>query len=337
MRFVTDQALTTSIKSAVVRAARVKLAVAFWGKHAIELVGLNAHLGRAQILCDAFSGACDPSILSELVARHDVRFTSGLHAKVYWTPDVVVVGSANASVNGLRNEQDVLRLEAGIESADPDVIAKAEAWFDDVYGRAEGLTAHLINQIRPVWEVAQANRPLGRSSETSLLQTLLEDPEQLANRRVFLMVMNEGEPSRKAKQAFKGASAKLFSQADLDRYNASGIIPYYEDIEASGRDVRGDDVFVDFLRGPRGGLRYTGLWQVRKNGWRIEFGGGSIVIVDEVDHFHGLTLNLIEARSLRRVLKELIRAKQHDYDLNDYLDMPLSDKRPHLLASAKTV
>lgn len=93
-------------------------AVAFWGCDAVtELFGTD-QLQRpdVQVICDLSLGGTNPDTLRALGApdNPNVRYRDGLHAKVFLSARGAVVGSANASNNGIgfmgRNAQ---LLEAG--------------------------------------------------------------------------------------------------------------------------------------------------------------------------------------------------------------------------------
>ena len=328
MLFITDDVLSRAVRDAVKDAKRVKLAVAFWGKGATALVGLDEFEGRAQIVCDAFSGACNPDVLLDLMTKHDVHYASGMHAKVYWTPASAVIGSANASVNGLRHEEESPRFEAAVRTTDPAVLKAAKDWFDTLFQSCQALKPSDIDRVRKVWEKTQTGRLTLKTDHDSLLRLLVEAPQHLANRRWFVMVMSEGEPSRAAKKAYREVGASEFGPERIARYKDDDVFPFYEDEEDSGWDVRPEDVFVDFVRGPRGGMSFTGLWQVRKNVWRHQLGkGGSLVWVDEIDDLDGKTLTPHEARKVGAAIKKIVAARKDDYEIEGYLSFPLAEVR----------
>ena len=81
--------------------------VAFWGKGAPELFDdmNDERLRRVKVVCNLTAGGTNPSVIQELLKRKiSVRHNSTLHSKVYWTDRGVIVGSANASANGLSLE-----------------------------------------------------------------------------------------------------------------------------------------------------------------------------------------------------------------------------------------
>jgi hypothetical protein len=79
-----------------------RLAVAFWGDGAVKRLGLDTRQGETRVVCDLYSGGCNPEEIAKLlIHRIEVRYLDKLHAKFYSTPGAVVLGSSNASPSGL--------------------------------------------------------------------------------------------------------------------------------------------------------------------------------------------------------------------------------------------
>lgn len=330
MAFATDVEISKAVKKIVEAASTLKLAVAFWGKGATELLSLDKFAYSAQIVCDAYSGACNPDVLESLMEQHDVRTLNGMHAKVYWSPSAAVVGSANASVNGLRSEVNALRYEAAIEVAEPLILLEIEAWFDGVFANAEVLDERSLAVIRKRWEKTQASRLIGASAPDSLLDVLIETPDDLLNRRLFVMVTNDGQTSKEALAAYESLKGGLFRPEDIQVFEEEGTTPFYEHTEDGAWDVRPNDVFIDFCRGSRGGLSFQGIWQVRNNGWRHPAGeGSSIIIVDRIEKVDGKQLSIENAKKLGDVLKGMIRENRAAFDDVGYLCETLHELRGH--------
>lgn len=114
------------------------LAVAYFGKGAGRRLGLGKPK-RVRIVCDLWSGACNPYEVAALKkSGADLKNARGLHAKVYIGRDAAVVTSANASINGLGEEDGDLDLgsEAGVLLRDPGELQKVRAWFESVWDSA---------------------------------------------------------------------------------------------------------------------------------------------------------------------------------------------------------
>ena len=95
------------IKNLLSACSRARLAVAYWGSGAVARFGLNAVRKRTvdiEITCDLMSGACNPSEVKKLIKLFGpdrVRTRDRLHAKAWITDVGCVLGSSNASANGL--------------------------------------------------------------------------------------------------------------------------------------------------------------------------------------------------------------------------------------------
>ena len=108
MKFLTGDAIAREITKLVRKRRKVRAAVAFWGSGAAEQTGL-ASKGEGQILCDLFSGGCNPKEIEKLMGVGlEVRTLGGMHAKLWTNGDSVILGSANASTNGLGFEQKTM-------------------------------------------------------------------------------------------------------------------------------------------------------------------------------------------------------------------------------------
>ena len=99
--FLTDRDLATVIKN-VLGGSDVRCAVAFWGR-GIEALFPQTTVNQPRIICDVVLGGTSPDVLRALGApRNDfLRHIPRLHAKVYISDRGAIVGSANASQNGI--------------------------------------------------------------------------------------------------------------------------------------------------------------------------------------------------------------------------------------------
>src|SRR3546814_14672636 len=95
------------------------LAVAFWGHGAVDSLGLNV-ADNARMICNLESGATNPVEVEKLMRSAKVKSHPRLHAKLYAAGDWVIVGSSNASSNGLALESRDLAgwIDANILSKD---------------------------------------------------------------------------------------------------------------------------------------------------------------------------------------------------------------------------
>ena len=68
-----------------------RLAVAYWGAGARKNLWPKKPKETVRILCDLFSGGCNPEEIKSLLAPNvEIRTKTGLHSKVYSTPDCLI-------------------------------------------------------------------------------------------------------------------------------------------------------------------------------------------------------------------------------------------------------
>lgn len=164
--FLIGGALGDRIRN-IARGGDARLAVAFWGKGAAgELFG-PGHLDRddLRIVCDLGMGATNPEALAELGAprRDGLRHRPGLHGKVYLSAAGLVVGSANASSNGIGLGADPAGLiEVGtFSAAGSPAWQAAAAWFETLWARAEAIDAAAMDSAWANWRL----RSIGRDGQ----------------------------------------------------------------------------------------------------------------------------------------------------------------------------
>lgn len=158
MRFLTEQTVPAQIIDALQRASSTKIAVAFWGEGAAELLGIGRPGLAAEIICNLESGACNPTEISRLMAMApnvSVRSNPRLHAKLYWTAQRAVVGSSNASSNGLVVEGTGLSgwAEANMLIEDRPILLEMERWFDDVFKASHEISDIELEQAETIWRM----------------------------------------------------------------------------------------------------------------------------------------------------------------------------------------
>jgi hypothetical protein len=82
----------------------------------------------------------------------ELKAQGNLHAKVYITTRAVIIGSANASINGLGDEDNEdFKLEAAIVSFDTTIIRDAGVWFNKHWDSAEIVDKPTLKGFKPFW------------------------------------------------------------------------------------------------------------------------------------------------------------------------------------------
>jgi len=187
----------------------LRLAVAFWGKGAANYLGLvKGNKGR--IICNLGMGGTNPDEIRVLM-DHDftVRQCDKLHSKVYIGDGGVIIGSSNASANGLSfdgTEECEGWTETNVLLKSPCAHSKLTAWFDEFWNSEHvyKIDGDCLEKARKYWELRQStNNQLKdarvESERTYFTLSLPKEPDVKA--RAWLQgsrfIVEEGSTARK--------------------------------------------------------------------------------------------------------------------------------------------
>ena len=179
MNFLTGVDIQTQVRTITSRSGEVMAAVAYWGIGAAERTGLSGHEDPAsvRIICDLLSGACNPKEIQALQERgFSVKTLDRLHAKVWIGGDDVIVGSANASQNGLLGEGEQAadaNVEAAVMSHDPAFARRLAAWFEIQWDASTEIEKRHLVRARQIWK---RHRRSGGRGFTSTLGEKIRNP-----------------------------------------------------------------------------------------------------------------------------------------------------------------
>ncbi|MBY0567453.1 MAG: phospholipase D family protein [Hyphomonadaceae bacterium] len=144
-----------------------RFAVAFWGRGAPEALGLKD--GRYKIICNLEMGGTNPHVIRALDAAEiertgftkRIRQRDDLHAKVFICDHLALVGSANASANGLGFEGAEAKgwLEAGIRIDDPTTLKTIADWFANTWKSADRISGDDIERAVLAWKQRRRAKP----------------------------------------------------------------------------------------------------------------------------------------------------------------------------------
>lgn len=150
-RFLSGEGLQAAITD-LLREPGLRCAVAFWGEGSQNLVGAGA-----KIICNLKAGGTNPFALRRL-AKADIRQSDRLHAKVYIGKTRAIIGSANASANGLGLEgaEQSAWIEAGIETADLGGVIR---WFQSLWDDSSEISEADWRAAQEAWIFRQGAKP----------------------------------------------------------------------------------------------------------------------------------------------------------------------------------
>ena len=156
MRFLTNGQILETVRQLVGRDGELLAAVAFWGKGAGQETGILNRTQPSRILCDLLSGACNPAEIRLLMGNGvKVKYRPQLHAKVWVNGNEVIVGSANASMNGLGFETAGPNIEAAVHLCDEKFAGSVQEWFTHHWDLAECVDEKSLQAAEREWNGTQ--------------------------------------------------------------------------------------------------------------------------------------------------------------------------------------
>jgi hypothetical protein len=218
LRFLDDESILSSAVDLIAEGERADLAIAYWGDGAIKLLEID-HSKPVRIICDLMGGGSNPKEIGKLLEKDNVRVKhlSDFHAKVFWTPTSVIVGSANASTNGLGNTRTFGTIEAALQTDDGTVLDDVQEWFKRLWRRADTVTDALISQATATWDPFT-------SRDTVL--GLLRSKGSRFQQHVSLVYIDE-PAEQPALEKFRSVAENYYTPAQLSRYE-DGDGPFFQ-------------------------------------------------------------------------------------------------------------
>ena len=280
IRFLNGPTLGAELPKLCRTSDKVRIAVAFWGDGALEVLGLARPLDRAHIVCNLRSGGTNPKVIRELaLSGAHVKQSNDLHAKLYLFDDHAVIGSSNLSANGLslQGSEAAGWTEANIlfdRGSGP--YKDVESQFDDIWRCAKPIEEADLDIALEAWSQRRRVGLAGRiSSASDLLSALSETPEIFADQRIFL-IGDIDQLSPSSEEAIK---------VERERLNVGDELDCWEDWDAMPKSA----TFVAFMVGPRRGVRFDGFWhspEIRREIRNKE--GVTLQLVDHLDKVQGI-------------------------------------------------
>ncbi len=201
------------------------MAVPFWGNGATNVLDLDD--GRAvRVLCNLNSGACNPYVIETLMKTSavEVRTHDRLHAKIYGGSSFTIIGSSNASTNGLTVEGETLKgwVEANVLSTDDALVKTALDLFESLWTGSEthGITKLALRAAKSRWDARPNLQPIEHANH-GILSLCRTNPTLF--RDVYLAVYDSDlgpgaklalrQLQKEAKGSRPGLSAASFKNA----------------------------------------------------------------------------------------------------------------------------
>ncbi|WP_210339028.1 phospholipase D family protein [Ensifer sp. ENS04] len=192
MNFLNETAALETIQEMFHKTDTATIVVAFWGSGAVDKLGLRKPWKTLRVVCNLESGACNPSEIEELMALGDfveVRSDPQLHGKVYLTERQLVLGSSNASSNGLVVEGTAIAgwAEANIVSTDAHLISQLRTWCDGRFAAAGDIDTEKLDLARAAWKARRVIAPAIGGLSTNLFASVRKEPDHPAFANIKLV------------------------------------------------------------------------------------------------------------------------------------------------------
>jgi hypothetical protein len=152
LKFIEGDDLVREFHKLMKKSTSSNLAVAFSGKNASARLNIKKG-SNIKIICNLKSGACNPDEIQKLRSLIEIKTHDQIHAKVYLTDNGAIIGSSNASANGLAVsalEASGWR-EANIVVDDRKLLASIKIWFGKMWKDARPIKSSDIELARTLW------------------------------------------------------------------------------------------------------------------------------------------------------------------------------------------
>lgn len=220
MRFASGRALSEAIR-AVMQGNDVRCAVAFWGAGSSSLVSRPT---ASRIICDVTMGGTSAQALEELGAPDldTLRHVPALHAKLYLSSIGAVVGSPNASANGIGFGTDAANVEAGIvlDPTDP-CHAEAADWFEDMWDDSHRIGRREVDMARRRFRPTRLARP-HEATGGSLLEMVAEEPTRFGDVS-FVFAHTRSKPAERRRAVASLVAANPGHEDEIESTPDTGL------------------------------------------------------------------------------------------------------------------
>jgi len=193
LQLLREHQVAPAFREAKNRAHNIVIGVPFWGRGAVATLDLSKS-NSVRILCNLDQPGCNPDVIAEIRSLGiSVRTNPRLHAKIYATEAMAIVGSSNVSTNGLSEEGSASKswIEANIISDDPLIIEQVFAFFDGIWEHPDTRTISTLD-IKAAQKKRNARPPSGFVAPKSktLLAACRERPDEFDS--VYVAAYSQG-------------------------------------------------------------------------------------------------------------------------------------------------
>jgi hypothetical protein len=276
MRFLEGRHLTAAIKRLISTKGELRLAVAYWGADGLKLMGVNPKRSKLKVICCLKGGKSDPDLIKKFGKR--AKQNDRLHAKIVWTANGAIISSANASSNGLPEEEDTAAglIEAGVFISGQTELKAIGAWINLLFRRSKAIKQSDLDAARTARKKRIWGTPGKKSQKQSLIKALSDGGKlEFDQQRVFF-AFYKYRPTRKQVAAAEVSIRK----------NKSTIVATYKLSDAHFQDL---DWYNDWPHIPtnaflidcqyrKGSCRFVGVYRTfdSAKAWKVEDNDGEV-------------------------------------------------------------
>lgn len=327
MRFLSDGQILEEVCKLIRQEGNVMAAVAYWGRGAKEQTGITLKKnGSVKILCDLFSGACNPDEIEKLVKskRVEVRTLDGMHAKVWLNGFDTIIGSANTSTNGLGFEGGHNNIEAAMYVHNERIARDTEQWFEEQWGCAVKVEEDHLKSARNFWETKQGQIKTGRAKTQTLLGKIRKDNSHNVFSNLRIIAYEDQSVSREAEEKWRDRKKFHYSEDELKRFG--DYWPFYEATESKWRPSK-STIFMDYSCSKKGkDFVFGELWKVRDPSFIELANGGHLILLSQIEHVEGYRFPPLEQKEVAGMVKCWVNDHKLENDKKDiYFEIPFSE------------
>ncbi|MEJ0094400.1 MAG: hypothetical protein WDN46_13450 [Methylocella sp.] len=186
----------------------------------------------------------------------NVSQCDGLHSKVYLFDNDLIIGSSNASSNGLSMEGSKIKgwYEANVHTNDAEMLKRLSRWFEKL--PCYKITEADLVLAKEAWSHRRYNGHLNIPENGSLLAALKVDPSSFKNVRLYVCAFASwfdkkgDEALEKAQLKFQSGHHRIDAFQDWSELpNSAKLVSFYV-------GDRGGVEFDNFVEMPNGPLEF---------------------------------------------------------------------------------
>lgn len=187
-RFMDGTELQNTLREAWADKSDARLAVAFWGRGAADLLGMSSANG-ARVICNLSLGGTFPDEVRTLLDRGaETRHLPTLHTKLGVVGGVSFLGSSKMSRNGFGGLEEFSVVYRG------ERVEIAER-FETIWSRAVPVDESILETAEQIWrrrQTFEARRRIDVAPNGTLLDLLQCDPKALDHLPAFVVTYEPG-------------------------------------------------------------------------------------------------------------------------------------------------